>query len=322
MHQERQPGRVLVVDDAARSRQLIRKMLRPDGHDVLEAESGHDALALARRADPDVVILDILMPGIDGLTTCAALKDAHETRLTPVVLLTALSARRDKLRGLEAGADEFLSKPVDPLELRARVRSLIALKGRTRDLDSAEAVIMSLALTVEARDAATKGHCQRLARLATQLGRYLGLPSEDLLTLEHGGYLHDIGKVGVSDAVLLKRGPLTPEETAVMRSHTVIGDRLCGQLRSLRRVRSIVRSHHERLDGSGYPDGLRGGQLPLLAQIMSLVDTFDALTTERPYKPAFTTAEAMAELRHEVALGWRDAALVDAFEAALGEDDR
>ena len=311
-----QIGRVLIVDDFDANRNLLRKMLERDGHEVLEAGSGPAALVLARREAPDVVLLDVMMPGIDGFQTCAALKAEQPTRLTPVVLVTALRETSDRVRGIEAGADDFLSKPVDPHELSARVRSLIRLKRYTDELDSAEAVIVSLAQTIEARDAATDGHCQRLAEYATWLGRALGLDADDLSALARGGYLHDIGKVGVPDAVLLKKGPLTPTEFEQMKTHTLIGDRLCGELRSLRRVRPIVRHHHERLDGSGYPDGLRGDAIPLPAQILGVVDVFDALTTARPYKPAFTAEEAMAELYFEVDRGWRSRELVDAFAQA------
>ena len=316
---ETKTGCVLVVDDMAPNRQLIRKMLARDGHSVLEADSGRLALDIARDADPDVVILDVLMPGLDGFETCATLKQHDQTRLTPVVLLTALTDHSDRLRGIEAGADDFLSKPVDPHELSARVRSFVRLKRYTQELDSAEAVIVSLALTTEARDAATEGHCQRLAGYAVRLGRVLGLRDDDLSALERGGYLHDIGKIGVPDAVLLKPGPLTPGEFALMQRHTLIGDDLCGRLRSLRWVRPIVRHHHEKLDGSGYPDGLAGDAIPLLAQIMGIVDVYDALTTCRPYKPAFTHEEAMADLECEVARGWRSRALMDAFVRALKE---
>jgi putative two-component system response regulator len=312
-------GSVLVVDDMAPNRRLIKTMLARDGHAVLEADSGHLALDIARDADPDVVILDVMMPGIDGYETCAALKQDEQTRLTPVVLLTALKEHSDKLRGIEAGADDFLSKPVDAHELSARIRSLIRLKRYTKDLDSAESVIVSLALTIEARDAATEGHCQRLADYATRLGRALGLTQAELSALERGGYLHDIGKVGVPDCVLLKPGPLTPREFAQMKSHTLIGDRLCGQLRSLRAVRPIVRNHHEKLNGSGYPDGLKGDAIPLLAQIMGIVDVYDALTMPRPYKPAFTHEEALAEIYAEVDRGWRSRKLVDAFLRAIGD---
>lgn len=308
---------MLVVDDQAPNRVLLGKMLARDGHTVLEADSGERALELARQEDPDVIILDVLMPGLDGFQTCQTLKHDHLTRLTPVVLVTALREHSDRLRGIEAGADDFLSKPVDPLELSARVRSLVRLKRYTKDLDSAEAVIVSLAQVIEARDAATEGHCERLAEYASRLGRYLELDADDISALERGGYLHDIGKVGVPDSVLLKAGPLTADEYAQMKTHTNIGDRLCGQLRSLRRVRPIVRHHHEKLDGSSYPDGLKGDAIPLLAQIIGLVDVYDALTTPRPYKPAFTSEEALAEIASEVSRGWRSPRLLHAFEHAM-----
>jgi putative two-component system response regulator len=199
--------------------------------------------------------------------------------------------------------------------LKARVRSLIRLKRYTDDLDSAESVILSLALVIEARDAYTDGHCQRLAAYATALGAAIGLPENQLAALYRGGYLHDVGKIGIPDAVLLKAGALTAEEYAQMQQHPVIGDRLCGQMRSLRQVRPIIRHHHERLDGSGYPDGLKGDAIPLVAQIMGIVDVYDAITTSRPYKAAATPEQAYEELMGEVKCGWRRRDLVEAFIA-------
>jgi putative two-component system response regulator len=310
-------GRVLVVDDLVANRKLLRRALSHDGHEVLEAGSGEQAIDLARTADPDVILLDVVMPGMSGFDTCVELKRSAGTRLTPVVLITSLRERKDRLRGIEAGADDFLTKPVDFSELSARVNSLLRLKRYTDDLDSAEAVIVSLAFTIEARDPATDGHCQRLAAYATELGRALGLDDDDLSALHRGGFLHDIGKVGIPDRVLLKPGPLTGDEFALMKTHTVIGDRLCGELRSLRRVRPIVRHHHEKLDGSGYPDALRGDDIPLLAQIMGIVDVYDALTTARPYKRALAPAVSVDELFREVERGWRQARLVTEFARLL-----
>jgi putative two-component system response regulator len=254
------------------------------------------------------------MPTLDGFETCRRLKENPSTRLVPIVLLTAMQERGGRVRGLEAGADDFLGKPVDPAELSARVRSLVRLKRYTDDLDTAESVILSLGMTIEARDATTDGHCQRLAHYAVDLGREAGLAEEELAALAKGGFLHDIGKVGIPDAILLKPAPLTPAEFAVMKRHTEIGDRLCGQLRSLRRVRPIVRHHHELLDGSGYPDGLRGGAVPLLAQIMGIVDVFDALISSRPYKAPMAVDCAFDQLAAEAAGGRRDRELVKAFE--------
>jgi putative two-component system response regulator len=304
-------GRVLVVDDVEVNAQLVRAVLDRDGHTVSVASSGEAALAAIAREAPDLILLDVLMPGLDGFETCRRLKADAFTRLIPVVLFTALRDTDDRIRGFEAGADDFLSKPFHAHELRARVRSLIRIKRYTDDLETAESVILSLALTVEARDPSTDGHCQRLAAYAYAVGARLGLGEEDLIALERGGFLHDIGKVGIPDSVLLKPGPLTDREYALMKSHTVIGERLCGELRSLSRVRAIVRSHHERLDGSGYPDGLSGDDIPLRAQIISVVDLYDALTTQRPYKQPWSVQDAWAEMREHVKHGWYREDLVE-----------
>jgi putative two-component system response regulator len=268
---------------------------------------------MVEREHPDLVLMDVLMPKLSGYEVCELIKHNKATRLTPVVLVTALHETGHKIQGINAGADDFLTKPFNALELKARVRSLVRLKRYTDDLDSAESVILSLALVIEARDAYTDGHCQRLAGYATELGTAIGLGEDQLAALYRGGYLHDVGKVGIPDALLLKAGRLTPAEYKVIQQHPVIGDRLCGEMRSLRQVRPIVRHHHERLDGSGYPDGLKGDAIPLLAQIMGIVDVYDAVTTSRPYKNAATPERAYEELMGEVHGGWRRRDLVDAF---------
>ncbi len=306
-------GTVLIVDDITGNTRLLESLLAPDGHTVRTAGDGAEALRLVRSEHPDLVLMDVMMPRVDGFEACRAIKQDPGTRLIPVVLVTALNDTASRIRGIEAGADDFVSKPFNAHELRARVRSLLRIKRYTDDLDSAESVIVSLALTIEARDSTTHGHCHRLAHYASALGRTLGLDEDDVSALGRGGFLHDIGKVGIPDAVLLKRGRLTSEEYELIKQHTVIGDRLCGELRSLRNVRPIVRHHHERLDGSGYPDGLRDDAIPLLAQIMGIVDVFDAMTTERPYKAALPVARAAEELRGEATCGWRRADLVATF---------
>jgi putative two-component system response regulator len=288
---------------------------------VLLATNGVQALEIVNADQPDLVLMDVMMPVLDGVEACRQLKQNLATRLIPVVLVTALHDSRDRVRGLEVGADDFVSKPVNAAELTARIRSLLRLKRYTDELDSAEQVILSLALTVEARDASTDGHCQRLARYAVCLGRALGLPEAEIAALAKGGFLHDIGKVGIPDAILLKPTPLTSQEYAIMKQHTLIGDRLCRQLRSLRTVCPIVRHHHERLDGSGYPDGLRGEAIPRLAQIMAIVDVFDALTTARPYKPALPAERAFEELMREADRGWHNRELV-ATLVGLGRSGR
>ncbi len=304
---------MFVVDDIAGNCRLLESLLAADGHVVRTARDGDEAMRAVHDAPPDLVLMDVMMPHVDGFEACGAIKEDPSRRLTPVVLVTSLSDTASRIRGMEAGADDFISKPFDAPELRARVRSLLRIKRYTDDLDSAESVIVSLALTIEARDATTDGHCQRLGRYASALGRALDLDEDDIAALERGGFLHDIGKVGLPDAVLLKPGRLTHEEYELMKQHTIIGDRLCGELRSLRNVRRIVRHHHERLDGSGYPDGLRDESIPLLAQIMGIVDVFDALRTERPYKAALPFAQAAEELSGEAARGWRRVDLVATF---------
>ena len=308
---------MLVADDTESIRALFQKLLTNEGHHVVSVEDGMAALDAVRRHRPDVVLLDVGMPGVDGIEVCRQLKSDPLTRLTPVVLVTGLSDLSDRIKGIEAGADDFLSKPVHPHELRARVASLSRMKQLTDALDSAEAAFMALAMTIEARDPTTNGHCERLATHAVVLGRALGLPGEDLEALHRGGYLHDVGKVGVPDAVLLKPGPLTADEFDLMRRHPEIGDTLCAPLQSLRSVRPIILYHHERLDGSGYPEGLRGDNVPLLAQIVGIVDVYDALTSKRPYRGALKPEDAVRHLLKEVAQGRFDRRYVDAFLDSL-----
>jgi putative two-component system response regulator len=316
-HIQPRRSRVLVADDTESVRALFRKLLIADGHEVVSANDGAAALDAVHEHLPDVILLDVTMPRMNGLEVCRRLKADPATRLTPVVLVTGQADLSDRIRGIEAGADEFLSKPVHPHELRARVRSLTRMKHLIDELDSAEAAFMTLALTIEARDPSTNGHCERLATLSVQLGRALNLPSEDLEALHRGGYLHDVGKIGVPDSVLLKPGPLTPDEFELMKRHPDIGDSLCAPLQSLRRVRPIVRGHHERIDGSGYPCGLRGDEVPLLAQIVGVVDVYDALTSARSYRPAWPQEDAIKYLHEEVRKGKFQADHVDAFIATL-----
>jgi putative two-component system response regulator len=318
----RTAGTVLVVDDHSANVDLLSSILTREGYQVITASDGEQALQMVGQAHPDLVLMDVLMPKLTGYEVCEQMKRNPATRLTPVVLITALHEREDKIRGINAGADDFLTKPVDVHELKARVQSLVRLKRYTDDLESAESVILSLALVIEARDAYTEGHCQRLASYATALGSSLGLSPEDLAALFRGGYLHDVGKIGIPDSVLLKTDRLTEAEYRQIKEHPIIGDRLCGELRSLRHVRPIVRHHHERLDGSGYPDGLKGDAIPLLAQIMGIVDVYDAITTARSYKTAASPDRAYDELMGEVKRGWRRTDLVDAFIAVNVEATR
>ncbi len=305
--------RILVVDDERRNVQVFEMVMTGLGYEVSTAHDGASALEAVAQNLPDLILLDVNMPGIDGLEVCRRLKADERTRLIPIVMITGLTASEDRVRGIEAGADDFLSKPPAIPELQARVRSLLRLKRYTDELDSAEAVILSLGLTIEARDSYTHGHCDRLATYASALGKRLGLSAEELVALRRGGFLHDVGKVAVPDAVLLKPGRLTAEEFRLMQKHPVVGSALCAELRLLDDVRPIVRSHHERPDGSGYPDGLKGDAIPPLARIMSVVDVFDALTTARPYKQPLPRDESFRILRESAAQGWHFPTLVEEF---------
>jgi putative two-component system response regulator len=306
-------GKVLVVDDYLPNAHGMRDLLLANGHSVRVAHNGSDALRLAADDAPDLVLLDVVMPGVSGVEVCRELKTRPTTRLTPVVLMTGSHDRESRLAGLDAGADDFLHKPIDLTEFATRVRSLLRTKRLVDELESTETIMTMLGHMVEARDPYTEGHCQRLAAYATALGRALGLNAIDLDTLTRGAALHDVGKIGVPDSVLLKPGRLNAEELALMKQHPVIGDNLCRTVKSLERVRPIVRSHHERIDGRGYPDGLSGDRVPLLAQIVGVVDVFDALTTARPYRPALPIEEAYDVMRADAEGGWCPLPLVALF---------
>jgi len=313
-------GRVLVVDDDPGALQALSGALGALGYEVWEAGDGSTALALAAEHQPDVILLDVVMPGIDGYEVCRRLKGNAETRLIPVVFLTGQGGREARLAGLDAGAADFLNKPCELAELEVRVRNLVSFRRLTEELDSAEEMMFTIARAVEARDQGTGDHCDRLARLTVRLGETLGLAEEELTALRRGSYMHDIGKVGIPDAVLLKPGPLTPEERSVMQQHVEIGTRICSTLRTLRSVLPIIRHHHERLDGSGYPDGLAGEEIPYLARVFQVVDVYDALSAERCYRPALTPAKALSVLREETELGWWDPGVVEVFCSLVCED--
>jgi putative two-component system response regulator len=288
-------------------------LLSVEGYEVLEADSGQVALERVSEMAPDLILLDVMMPGMDGYEVCRRLKQEELTRLIPIVFVTALNDRRARLYGIEVGGDDFLSKPFDQLELSARVRSLIRQKRLNEDLDHASKVLFSIARTVERRDPNTGDHCERLVVLGKAFGEYMKLSRLEVRDLIWGGYLHDIGKVGIPDAVLLKTGKLSPDEWQIMQQHVLIGEQICQPLRTMRGVIPIIRHHHERWDGTGYPDGLVGNEIPLLAQIFQLVDIYDALTHERPYKRAYSPKESLDLMVQETEKGWRNPNLMEKF---------
>jgi putative two-component system response regulator len=309
----RRLARVLVVDDNPHTMELMRDLLSSRGYDVVAVPDAAQAEAEILRHAPDLILSDVVMPGKSGYELCRELKENPITRLVPFVLITGLSQREDRVRGIEAGADDFLNKPIFPEELFARVKSLIKLKEFTDELETAESVLCTLGLSVESRDPYTEGHCERLAENASNLGRHLLLDEDEVIALRRGGYLHDLGKIAVPDEILKKGANLTPEEWQVMKRHPVTGENICRPLKSLRLVLPIIRSHHEHFNGSGYPDGLFGREIPLLARILQVVDVYDALRTARPYKPALTHEQAAITMHDEASAGLWDEELVLEF---------
>jgi putative two-component system response regulator len=308
---------ILVVDDNLVNATLLKDLLATRGYQAVAVQSAAAAEAEIRRQAPDLILLDVVMPGKSGYEVCRELKADSKTRLIPIVMITGLSAREDRLKGIQAGADDFLTKPISAEELFARVGSLLKLKEFTDELETVDSVLCTLGLSVEARDPYTEGHCERLAKNASDLGTFLGLDEESLLALRRGGYLHDLGKISVPDEILKKGTDLTEAEWAIMKQHPVTGEAICRPLKSLRLVLPIIRHHHEHSDGSGYPDGLHDKEIPLLPRILQVVDIYDALRTARPYKPAFGHGEAAITMRHEAEIGLWDKELVAKFLSML-----
>jgi cyclic di-GMP phosphodiesterase len=308
--------KVLVVDDGAANRELIEACLAGVDCEVRLAEDGPSALKAIETAPPDLVLLDVQMPGMDGYTVCQRIKSDPKLRLVPVVMITALNQTADRVKALESGADDFMSKPVQRVELVARVRSALRLKSVYDRLDSAEHVIFALAAAVEAKDAHTERHTNRVAESARHIGLRLGLADVELDALYRGGMIHDIGKIGIDDAILRKPGPLDADELVKMRAHPAIGTRIVRPLRSGIDILPIIRHHHEWFDGRGYPDGLREHEIPLHARIVAVCDAFDSLVNDRPYRARRSVDEAIQILGGGAGRQW-DPRIVSLFVSEL-----
>jgi putative two-component system response regulator len=307
-------GTILVADDQAANRELLEELLTSQGFKVITVSDGAAALEEMTRTQIDLVLLDVMMPRLNGFQTCEKLKANPDTYLIPVILVTALSDKQDRIEGIKSGADDFLSRPVDRSELLARVRSLLQLKLRTDELERAESVLFTLARSIEGKDPYTHGHCERLSDYSARLAEHLALTEDQVTALRRAGIVHDIGKIAVPDAILLKPAKLSEEEWRLIREHPVVGERICAPLKSFRSVLPIIRHHHEKCDGSGYPDGLRGDDIPVAARVLQVVDVYDALTTDRPYKKAFSITDALQTMKEEVAKGWWDSHIFGEFE--------
>ena len=304
---------ILIVDDIDLNRRLLRAILKAAPYRILEAKRPSEAFAILDLEKIDLVVVDLLMPEMSGIEFCRMLKADRRTQLIPILMATSVQGMENEVAGLESGADEFLIKPLKPALVRTRVRAMLRNKALVDSLEEAETILFALAQSVEHRDRYTGQHCERLAAYGISLAEALGLSKHDQRALFRGGYLHDIGKIGIPDGILFKRGLLTEEEWQIMRQHTIRGEEICRPMKTLAPVLPIIRSHHERWDGSGYPDGLQGEEIPLLARIMQVADIYDALTTARPYKQAFTHERAVEIMQEEARRGWRDPELVPLF---------
>jgi putative two-component system response regulator len=302
---------ILLVDTASADRENWKAFLENQKYDVLTAEDADSAREICSQLHPDLVLVCDRLPQVRGFELCRTLKQSSPNPLTPVVLVSSSTSPAEAELGREAGADDFWGMPSSLGEGLGRIQTLLRLKSYIDE--QATAVILSLARSIEAKHSLSDGHSDRLADYAGELGKSLGMGEDDLEELRLGCLLHDIGKVAIPDSILLKPARLTPEETEMMRQHPIAGEKICAPLRSLRPILPLIRHHHERMDGSGYPDGLCGQEIPLKARILQIADVYDALINDRPYREALSGEQALEILRREALHGWLDGSLVWRF---------
>lgn len=306
--------RILVVDDNPSIAGLLKQVLTAEGYEVLVARDGLEALTRVSEFVPDLILLDLDLPFLSGDEVCTRLKNSPVTRLIPIVIVTAQSEFQNKLDAWEYGADDFLTKPFHLVEVTARCRSLLRIKRLIEERDSAESVVFALARAVEAKSPYTHGHSERVKDLCLTMAEALGLPLEDQETLRKGALLHDIGKISIADAILNKPGRLTPGEFDAIREHAVAGAHIVEPVRSIRHAMPLIRWHHERLDGRGYPDGLKGDAIPQLVRILSVADVYDSMASERPYRLPLAHKTCIELLRESALGGGLDPEMVFLFE--------
>lgn len=313
--------KILIVDDNVANVELLEAYLLSADYRVVKAFDGQEGIDQAYKENPDLIFLDIMMPKLDGYEVCKRLKTDEKMRFIPIVMITALSEMDAKIKGLDVGADDFLSKPFNKLEMMARVRSLLRIKHLHNDLDSSENIIFTLALALEAKDPYTAGHSERVASLARSLAKEVGLPEDMQNKIHKAGILHDIGKIGISESILNKNTTLNGDEYGEVINHPSIGANICEPLKSLLDIIPMVRYHHERFDGSGHPDGLIGENTPLGARIISIADAFDAMTSARPYREAIEKGKAINIMTSEAEMGQWDPKLLSAFIKMMRRSD-
>ncbi|SFG64778.1 putative two-component system response regulator [Desulfotomaculum arcticum] len=313
-------SKIMVVEDNPRAAKLTEAFLSAEGYQVNLCVDAASAQTAIRREPPDLILLDVMLPGMDGLQFCRYLKSDHRTRSIPILLLSALEDIKDKVAGLDAGAEDYLCKPFDHMELLARVRSLLRTKKIRDEMETIENIFIFLARIIDARDAYTRGHSERVARVAGRIAQKMGLDESSIANIKKGAIVHDIGKVGLSSELIRKPGLLTREEYSIVQQHTLVGEKIMASLSTARHLLVFIRNHHEKLDGSGYPDGLKAGEIPLGVRILSVADVFDALISDRPYRKALSIDQAISLLWEEVHKGWWDGEAVDALQRIIKDN--
>lgn len=310
---ERDTPSILVVDDVQSNLELMGAIFEKEGFQVYSAIGAHSAIEIFQKYSIDLAVLDVMMPGIDGYELCAKFKNMSAKHFFPVILLTALTDRNSRIKGLESGADDFISKPFDTIELILKIRSLLKIKTLQEELDHSENIILTLAVAMEASDPYTKGHSTRVSNLSGDFSKFLGLPEKDREQMKKAGILHDIGKICLSQSLLRKPGPLTKEEVEIIKTHALLGEEICRPLVSMRKILPAIRHHHERWDGTGFPDGLAGQDIPFMARILSIIDSFDAMVSVRPYRDRRSVKETLDVMKSEQYSGQWDFELLTYF---------
>ncbi|MDJ0588828.1 MAG: response regulator [Pleurocapsa sp. MO_226.B13] len=319
-HSNLKTAKILIVDENPLSRMTAADLLSLDGYEVLEADN-ESAILDSISKQPDLILLDVMMREVDSFAFCRQLKEDYRTANIPVVLTTLTDSREHRIKVMEAGGDDVLIKPLNRIELSTRVKSLINQKRLNDGLDQTEQVLFTIAKAVDSRSV-SRGGSVRVASLVKNFGEYLGLTPEEIDDLSFAAHLHDIGTIAIPDAVMLKKGELTEEEKELIRQHVLIGEEICQPLRNRSGVLPIIRNHHERWDGTGYPDGLSGTDIPYLAQIFQVIDIYDALTSDRPHKKAYSPAEALKIIIEETEKGWRNPELIQAFTTFIRSQEQ
>lgn len=313
-------AKILIVDPNPLSRMTALDLLSLDGYEVVEADDATSIFALVAEQQPDSILLDAMMRQVDSFALCRQLKENPDTANIPIILTTLTDNRQIRLKAMQANADDVLVKPLDRIELSTRVKSLVNQKRLNDGFDGLEQVLFTIAKAVDNRSVG-KDASVRVISLVKSFGEYLGLSRQESDNLIFASRIHDIGTIAIPDAVMLKEGELTCEERELIRQHVLFGEQICQPLFNRSGVLPIIRHHHEKWDGTGYPDGLSGNEIPYLAQIFQVIDIYDALTSDRPHKKAYSPVEALRILKEETQQGWRNPKLVEQFIAFIGSQE-